>query len=150
MKTSAAFDVINSNHQDNLPDGIRGELSHSNNCLAITYYMSRLFVAWRSSPTHFASSKTKVFIMSAPVYNMSTIEPNHNFTWVKEQYIELDRDAREPYFVIMKDKLYFNFFQAGANPIAFQPNQLWRKEYLGSTGNWTTEEPWGQTGEIAW
>jgi len=27
---------------------------------------------------------------------------------------------------------------------------MWRKEYLGSTGNWTQQEPWGQIGEIAW
>lgn len=27
---------------------------------------------------------------------------------------------------------------------------MWRKEYLGTTGNWTKQEPWAQYGEIAW
>jgi hypothetical protein len=150
MKTSDAFDIINSNHQGNLPEGIKGQLSHSNNCLAITIFGGRLFAAWRSSPTHFASKKTKVFMMSAPVTSTASIEANQTFTWQMEQLIQLERDAREPYFLSMQGKLYFYFFQAGTNPIAFQPNQMWRKEYLGSTGNWTEEEPWGQTGEIAW
>ena len=56
IKRSNAFDIINSNHQNNLPEGIKGELGHSNNCLAITIFKNRLFIAWRSSPTHFASS----------------------------------------------------------------------------------------------
>ena len=65
MKISEAIDVVNSNYQENLPDGIKGLLGPSNNCLAIKIFKGRLYVAWRSAPWHFASKKTKVFIMSA-------------------------------------------------------------------------------------
>jgi len=150
LTASEAKDIINSNHQDNLPDGIKGQLGHSNNCLAVAIFNKRLFVAWRSSPTHFASKKTKVFLMSAPIDEADKIDPTQDFQWEKELQVQLDRDAREPFFVIVNDTLHFYFFQAGTDPIAFQPNQMWRMRYQGATGSWTTQEPWGQLGEIAW
>lgn len=113
-------------------------------------FNKRLFVAWRSSPTHFASKKTKVFLMSAPIDEEDKIDPTQDFQWEKELQVQLDRDAREPFFVIVNDTLHFYFFQAGTNPIAFQPNQMWRMRYQGTIGSWTTQEPWGQLGEIAW
>jgi hypothetical protein len=56
---------------------------------------------------------------------------------------------REPYFLNVQGRLFFYFFQAGDNPAAFQPNSLFRSEYI-SKQNWTKQEPWGQPGEIAW
>lgn len=50
----------------------------------------------------------------------------------------------------MNGTLYFYFFQAGANPLEFQPNTMWSKQYLGTTGNWSEEKPWGHIGEVAW
>src|SRR3989338_3220796 len=63
----------------------------SNNCVGITEYKGRLFVGWRSAPSHFASYTTKIFIMSSD--NLG--EKN----WVHEHTLELGYDIREPYFV---------------------------------------------------
>lgn len=46
-----------------LPEGV--DILHSNNCLSIATYQDSLYIAWRSAPMHFASSKTKIFIMSS-------------------------------------------------------------------------------------
>jgi hypothetical protein len=56
-----------------LPPGI--DIMSSNNCLSITQYDGKLFVGWRSAPTHFASKKTKIFIMSST---------NNGTSWTKE------------------------------------------------------------------
>jgi hypothetical protein len=56
---------------------------------------------------------------------------------------------REPFFLTVKSRLFFYFFQAGSNPAAFQPNSLFRMEYHGE-GNWSKQESWAQPGEIAW
>lgn len=48
--------------------------------------------------------------MSAPISDPSKIEADQTFSWEMEQIIELDSDAREPYFISLNDKLYFNFF----------------------------------------
>lgn len=88
--------------------------------------------------------------MSAEVEDVENISANQTFEWVKEDEIQLGSDAREPYFVIVNDTLHFNFFQAGNDPIAFQPNKMLRKLYLGETGKWFDKEEWGQPGEIAW
>ena len=116
---SPAFDIINSNNETNLPDGIKGGIEHSNNCLAIQIFNERLFIAWRSSHTHFASNYTKIFLMSAELTNTENLTADQHFDWVKEDEIQLGSDAREPYFVIVNDTLHFYFFQAGNDPIAF-------------------------------
>lgn len=125
-KISEAFDIVNSHEKDvydKLPEGIKGELGHSNNCLAIKIFKDRLFMAWRSGPYHFASKKTKMFIMSAPVGE--DIDANQTFNWKKEHVIELQRDVREPYFIELNGILHFYYFMAGTDIVAFQPNTMW-------------------------
>jgi len=82
-----------------MPEGI--DILHSNNCLSIATYQDSLYIAWRSAPMHFASKKTKIFIMSSQ---------NDGLVWTKEHEIELGSDAREPYLVEIAGKLYFYFF----------------------------------------
>ena len=40
-------------------------------------------------------------------------------TWEYETQIYSGRDMREPYFIAIKGRLFFYFFEAGTNPIAF-------------------------------
>lgn len=56
-----------------LPPGI--DIQSSNNCLSITLFDGKLFIAWRTAPTHFASKKTKIYIMSSK---------NNGTDWTKE------------------------------------------------------------------
>jgi len=47
-------------------------------------------------------------------------------TWQYEHHIKLGSDAREPHFLIVQNQLIFSFFQAGTDPIAFEPKLLLR------------------------
>lgn len=71
---------------------------------------------------HFASSKTKMFIMSTKIDDPASVEASQTFAWEKEQEIVLGKDTREPYFMEMNGTLYMYYFQAGTNPLTFQPN----------------------------
>lgn len=70
-----------------LPEGV--DPMNSNNNVAIEFHQGRLFVAWRNSPTHFASEKGKMFIIS-------TADGKH---WDKEWEIAPGRDLREPMLI---------------------------------------------------
>ena len=50
---------------------------------------------------HFASKKTKIYIMSSK---------DDGITWVKENEIELGSDAREPFLLEVGGKFFFYFF----------------------------------------
>ena len=70
-------------------------------------------------------------------------------TWEFETEIYSGRDMREPYFLSINGNLFFYFFEAGTNPIAFQPHSMQRMQYI-SKGKWSEKEAWAQIGEIAW
>ena len=86
-----------------LPDGV--SLEKGNNCVGILYFAGRLYVGWRSAPSHFASPRTKIYIISSA--------NNGTLSWDLENVIEIGSDMREPYFFVIKSELYFTFFQAG-------------------------------------
>ena len=70
VHVSPPTDIVNSNQRGNLPDEIRAQIEDSNNCVGIRQFKDRLYIGWRSAPYHFASSKTKMFIMSADINNI--------------------------------------------------------------------------------
>ena len=55
-------------------------------------------------------------------------------TWTLEKTLEIERDMREPYFLEVNGTLFFYYFEAGTNPIKFEPGFLQRIEYLGAPG----------------
>lgn len=69
--------------QSKLPPNV--DIMNSNNCLSIALFESRLFIAWRSAPTHFASKKTRIFIMSSN---------DNGISWSKENEIFMQSDMR--------------------------------------------------------
>ena len=44
-------------------------------------------------------------------------------TWSLEKMIGYGKDLREPYFLEVNGNLFFYFFEAGTNPIAFEPRK---------------------------
>lgn len=70
-------------------------------------------------------------------------------TWDFEHKIHVGYDLREPFFIDIQNTLIFSFFQAGDDPLAFQPRKLLRI-FRNGLGNWTDPEEWGHPGEIAW
>lgn len=116
-----------------------------------------------TAPFHFASNLTRIYVVSSD---------DNGATWEYETQVEvrflcpaasvwellisrhdgwqLHSDAREPFFVTINNTLWFSFFQAGTDPLAFEPQFLFRMRYLGSRGQWSAMEKWGHAGEIAW
>ncbi|MBC7387002.1 MAG: hypothetical protein H7301_12685 [Cryobacterium sp.] len=115
-------------------------LEKSNNCVTIAKHQGRLFTAWRSAPTHFASDQTKMFIMSSP---------NEGKTWDEEKIISLGSDVREPSLVSFRGKLIFSFFQGEANPFTFAPRRMLRT-IRDEKGSWSDLSAFGPPGEVPW
>lgn len=131
--------VLVSHHID-VAEGLT-EILPSNNNVAAIVFEGRLFMAWRSAPTHFASAETRMFVVSSE---------DMGVTWSKELTIMVEKDMREPYFLSINGTLLFYYFEAGTNPIAFEPSRLQRRLYLGQDRGWSSAEAWGQESEVAW
>jgi len=121
-----------------LPDPIRA--LHSNNNVGITRFEGRLFLAWRTAPTHFASSKTVLYVMSSV---------DDGATWDYETEIRLGYDIREPHVVEIGGRLFLYAFRGGKKALEFKPAYLFRAERLGFR-NWTQPERLGRPGEVPW
>lgn len=111
----------------------------SNNNVDIHFFEGRLYLAWRSSPTHFASEESHMWIISSG---------NMGVDWKYETEIEVGADLREPRFLSMDGRLQLSFFEAGTNPMAFEPKQLWRT-WKTNTG-WSEIESFGTAEMVLW
>ena len=112
----------------------------SNNNVAGVMHGDRLYLAWRTAPLHFAGHQTRLHLVSSP---------DEGGSWDWEATIYLGTDLREPMFLSINDTLYFSFFQAGTNPVDFEPLGLYRMENL-AVGVWTGPEKYGHEGEVVW
>jgi hypothetical protein len=112
----------------------------SNNNLSVALHDDRLYLAWRTAPSHFASARARLQVISSPDMGQS---------WVKETEIALGRDLREPFLLSIGGRLRLYFAELGANPLAFEPGALWRTERE-APGRWAAPVKWGEPGEMAW
>ena len=115
------------------------ELGGSNNNLDIARYQGKLFFAFRTAPTHFASRATKLVILSS----------TDGEKWEVENTIHMGRDMREPRFLVYKDKLFFYFFSSGKNPWTFNPQYIWVSIYE-SPGQWSDPQKVWKPGSVVW
>jgi hypothetical protein len=132
---SAPYWVVPSN---GLPMDV--PIDHSNNNVALGQFDGRLFLGWRTAPLHFASTKTRMILVSSA---------DGGRTWELEHIVEMGSDVREPCFLSFKGRLIFSFFQAGTDPFKFEPKHVWRIERL-AQGQWTDPETWMEDGEVPW
>jgi len=100
----------------------------------------RLFLAWRNSPFHFASADTRIYVVSSTDMGKS---------WDYEHVIYTESDLREPYLVSFRGRLILTCFEAGTNPLAFEPKRMLRTIRTGFQ-DWTPVESWGEEGEVPW
>lgn len=112
----------------------------SNNNVAITFHEGRLFMAWRSSQTHFASTKSAMHVISSSDFGS---------TWTHELTVKLGTDVREPTLLSYGGRLIFKFFEGGTNPLAFEPKAIWMTERYG-LGKWTDLKIGGEKSEVPW
>ena len=122
----------------NLPPGVSAQAGNNN--VAIAMHKGRLFMAWRTGPFHFASSSARLYVVSSA---------NNGRIWDFEREVYMGTDLREPFLVSFKGRLILTFFRAGTNPLAFEPQHMWRTVRNGRA-NWTAPETWGEEGEVPW
>jgi hypothetical protein len=112
----------------------------SNNNVGITLHEGELYLAFRTSPTHFASVETVMHIIRSEDLGAS---------WIYEATVSRGVDLREPHLVSWKGTLAFYFFEAGTSSYSFQPKSMLRMERKGPAG-WTEPEAVGEPGEVPW
>ncbi len=121
----------------NLPGNIK--IRHSNNNLDLVKFNGRYYFAFRTAPTHFASTKTKMYILSSEDLQ----------SWTLEKEIHHGYDLREPRFVEHNGKLFFYFFEGSKSPFRFDPRHIWMLEYNPSSG-WQPKKNIGLDGYVPW
>jgi hypothetical protein len=117
----------------------RSEVQTANNNLDVVRHQGRVYLAWRSAPSHFASAEV--------VMNVASSEDEK--TWRHEVTFRLKRDLREPRLLSLGGKLFLYVARLGDNPFDFEPQGLSVSERA-SDGSWSTLEPVGPKGAIAW
>lgn len=122
---------------DDLPENVIPQ--NSNNNVSITIFKNKLYLAFRTGPTHFASKKTGVYIISSADAK----------NWEKEMEIFIERDVREPFLVPINHTLHFYAFGAGTKMTAFEPQFIDHYTSVGD-GNWAEPEQVLTRGEVHW
>lgn len=108
---------------NNLPSEIKNR--HSNNNLDLIEFGGRYYVGFRTAPSHFASKKARMYIISTADFT----------SWKVEQYINLQTDVREPRFYQRNDTMFFTYFKLGTNRFKFEPQGIFQMHY--TKGSWS-------------
>lgn len=111
----------------------------SNNNLDIAWLDGELFVAWRTAPSHFASTDTRLHIMRSADLQ----------TWTHETSLHMETDLREPRFLAWAGELHFWFAVLGESATDFEP-QGTMKMVRGTDGIWSEPDWWGSDTFIPW
>ncbi len=98
----------------------------SANNLDIEWHDGRLFFAFRTAPSHFASTDTVMYIVSS----------QDEQTWRYEGEFALGTDVREPQLVSYEGTLHFYFAVLGDNLLDFEPQGMQHAVYNGP-GDWS-------------
>lgn len=114
-------------------------LMHSNNNLDIVRYKNRFYLVFRTAPTHYASTKVRLYVVS------TTDMEN----WQFETEIALGRDVREPRFAVYHDTLNLYFFSGSKSIFRFEPHQLLMCRSVGGHF-WTSPGSIGIDGFVPW
>ncbi|MEZ4389762.1 MAG: hypothetical protein R3A48_01600 [Polyangiales bacterium] len=112
---------------------------NSNNNLDVARHDGRIYLAWRTAPDHFASSETRLFVVSSA----------DERSWRYETRLSLDRDLREPRFLAWNGRLLLYVSRLGTDPMRFEPQGVSVSERL-PDGSWTALEDIRLPGAVAW
>lgn len=110
-----------------------------NNNLDVAFFKGRYYFAFRTAPTHFASPKAHLYVLSSA----------DRQNWRLEKEISLQADLREPRFLAMDTALYFYFFEAGKSPFSFAPEHVWGC-HLGRNGRFSNIQDLHRDGFVPW
>ncbi len=110
----------------------------ANNYLDITYFKGKYYLAFRTAPTHFASKKTLLVVLSSADRRYWTVETQFAF----------GADIREPRFCVLGDTLLLYFFIGGTKPLKFEPREICLAKTNGS--GWSGAQNIGLDGYVPW
>ena len=103
----------------------------ANNNLDLVRFRDRLWLVWRTAPSHFASGEARLEVTSAP---------GVDGPWRHEHTIHLGADLREPRWLVDGEHLHLWFMRLGTDPKRFQPSGVFQT---------TTDGEAGTTGAVA-
>ncbi len=118
-----------------MPPEVVSQTSHNN--LDIIWHDGRLFFAFRTGPSHFASTDTVLYVVS-------TTDQKH---WTFETKFAMDTDLREPRFLEVGGRLLLYFAVLGSNPGTFEPHAMMMSEFQGGCV-WTDPKALSPTGDV--
>jgi len=132
---------------DALPPEVVSQVAHNN--LDVAWHDApdaveddgggRLYFAFRTAPTHFASPEVVMWIVSTPDL----------VSWRFEGSVDLDTDVREPQLVSLNGKLLFYFTELGDDMFDFTPRGTRVMQWLGP-GRMTAPEAIFEPGFLVW
>lgn len=121
----------------NPPDGVVTQ--NANNNLDVVEHEGRHYFAFRTAPSHFASDKTVLYVLSSADQE----------SWTLEASFAMGTDLREPRFLSFDGKLFFYFSVLGKDPLKFQPQGVRMSQYQGP-GKWTDPVSVFEPGFLLW
>jgi hypothetical protein len=113
--------------------------SVSNNNLDLARQGTDLLFAFRSAPTHFAGTETKLHVLRSA----------DEVTWKFEATFAMGTDLREPRLLVHGGRTFLYFAVLGSDPGAFQPKEARMSERL-SAGKWTESKEFYEPTFIPW
>lgn len=114
------------------------KIQHSNNNLDLVKYKKKYYLAFRTAPTHFASSKTVMYVVSSTDLKQ----------WQYETEVHVGYDIREPRFALYNDTLNLYFFEGGKKKFEFDPRYIWAMRTTGS--GWSERVSIHLDGYVPW
>jgi hypothetical protein len=115
------------------------DVNRANNNLDVIDHDGRTFLAFRTAPTHFASSETRLYVVSSA----------DGRTWSFEASYAVGSDLREPRFFSWRGRLQIYFARLGSDPTKFEPGVMLRSERR-AAGEWSKPEPTFDEDFIPW
>jgi hypothetical protein len=110
----------------------------SNNNLDVVRHEGRVFYAFRTAPDHFASSETRLHVVSSEDQD----------SWDYETSFYMETDLREPRFLSWEGRLFLYFAVLGTDALAFEPQGTMVSVY--EDGTWSDPEWLFQDSLIPW
>jgi len=122
---------------DGLP--AEAETQDSNNNLDVIVHEGETYFVFRTAPTHFASSETRLHV----------VRSTDRETWSHELTLHYETDLREPRFLSWDGELLLYFARLGDNPSAFEPGDT-MLTVRDADGAWSEPEIWFEEDFIPW
>ncbi len=123
---------------DNLPSALVAQASNNN--VDIHFFQGDLYLAWRTGPYHFADEAAQLLVMASS---------DGGESWRDVLVADHGADVREPRLYDIGGRLFLMYFEAGVEPTAFEPKEIWQRS-MEPDGTWTSAERVFEEVEVPW